>query len=79
MPKRNTNPAPTPKPKDRLVRMPEVRMITGLSVSAIYTMMRQGEFPRPVPIGVRAKAWLESDITRWLDDLVKAQRAGGVR
>ena len=49
----------------RLLRRPEVENRTGLSRARIYEKMDEGDFPRPVKIGVRAVAWVESEIVDW--------------
>jgi predicted DNA-binding transcriptional regulator AlpA len=33
--------------------------------------MKAGKFPKPVKIGDRAVAWLQSDIQAWQDELIK--------
>lgn len=55
--------------KDKLRRRPWVQDATGLSRSSIYAGMKDGTFPRPVRVGKRAVAWLESDIERWINNL----------
>ena len=49
----------------RLLRRPDVENLTGLSRARIYEKMAQGDFPRPVKTGVRAVAWVESEIADW--------------
>lgn len=49
----------------RLLRRPAVEAITGLSRASIYEKMDEGVFPRPVKTGVRAVAWVESEIADW--------------
>lgn len=56
-----------PQDSTRLLRRPEVERLTGKSRSAIYLDIRRGRFPHPVPIGLRAVAWRESDIKRWIE------------
>lgn len=51
----------------KFMRLPEVKEKTGLSKSAIYSKIKEGEFPVSVPIGSRTVAWLESDIDEWLE------------
>lgn len=48
----------------RFLRLPEVIKETGKSRSMIYAEIGK-TFPRPVPIGKRAIAFLESEITNW--------------
>lgn len=51
----------------RLIRLPEVKLRTGLARSSIYRMMEDGCFPRPRKLGPRAVAWMVSDIDHWID------------
>ena len=48
------------------VASPAVISRVGLRKSAIYEKIRREEFPRPVPIGRRARAWRASDIEQWI-------------
>lgn len=58
----------------RLLRAPEVEAATGLSKSGRFYAMRDGSFPKPVKIGARAVAWVESDIHQWIEDRIAASR-----
>lgn len=51
----------------KLIRRHQVEDVTGLGRSAIYALMAQGEFPRPIRISQRAVAWRESDIAEWIE------------
>lgn len=50
----------------RLIRLPDVMMITGLKRSTVYNKMKSGEFPKSVSIGERSIAWIESEINSWV-------------
>lgn len=47
----------------------------GLGRSAIYKMIREGNFPAPIKIGVQAVAWQESDIIEWCEQRIAASRS----
>ena len=51
---------------DRMLRRAEVERATGLSRSAIYDLMRRGQFPEPVQMTPKAVRWPESEIADWL-------------
>ena len=51
---------------DRMLRREEVEERVGISRSAIYRLMRAGEFPAPQRVGLRAVRWRESDLEAWL-------------
>ena len=42
------------------LRRKQVETRTGLSRSTIYQYIKDGVFPKPVPLGPRAVGWLES-------------------
>ncbi len=52
----------------RLIYKPELLDRVGLSYCTIWTMMRDGRFPRSRVVGGKI-AWYESDIDRWLEQL----------
>ncbi len=43
-----------------ILRRKQVQARTGLARSTIYLHIKNGAFPRPVPLGNRAVGWLES-------------------
>lgn len=51
---------------ERILRLPEVKKITGLSTSTLYLWMDQDKFPKSVNLGNRSVGWLESDVSGWL-------------
>lgn len=53
------------EPTIQLIRIAEVRRITGLSTSTIYKMTNEGKFPRQVSLGDRAVAWIKSEVLTW--------------
>ena len=59
--------------RKRLLRMREVLELTGLSRSSVYDRMNMGLFPKSCSLGGRSVAWVESEITQWIDSQI-AQR-----
>jgi prophage regulatory protein len=51
----------------RMLRLPEVRDITGVSRSSIYKWMDEGKFPLPRKLSERAIAWDSREIAKWVD------------
>lgn len=55
---------------DRFLRRPDVERMTSLSTSALYRLMKLGQFPRPRKIGAGgqngAVAWFESEVREWM-------------
>ena len=58
--------------QQRLYRRTDVSDVTGLSKNAIYKMMRDGRFPKPVKLKGRAVAWRKSDLDAWIASLEPA-------
>ena len=51
----------------KLLRLPQVKDLTGLSRATIYRYVDAGDFPRPVKLGTRAVAWHASDVAAWIE------------
>ena len=62
------------KPKPML-RLRAVKQIIPYSTSTIYDRINKGAFPKPVPIGPRAVAWLEDEVLAWQEAQI-AKRDG---
>ncbi|MCP9846275.1 AlpA family transcriptional regulator [Synechococcus sp. Lug-A] len=62
------------KASEQLLRLPQVKSITGLSKSTIYSRIDEGTFPKQIPIGPRLVVWVESDIQNWIAEQVAAAR-----
>jgi len=58
----------------KLLRLPQVKSITGLSKSTIYTRISEGTFPRQIPLGPRLVVWVEADIQKWIAEQLSAAR-----
>jgi prophage regulatory protein len=65
--------------QQRFIRLPEVKSLTGLSRSTIYSLVGNSTFPRQVSIGGgRAIGWLESEIQVWIAERVAKRRGSDV-
>lgn len=58
----------------KILRLPTVKAITGLSRSTIYLRVSQGSFPKPISLGARAVGWVESEITDWIAQRIQQSR-----
>lgn len=58
---------------DRLLRMPDLKPITGMGKTRTYDEIKRGRFPQPVKLG-RMSAWPESEIHAWVEAR-KAERS----
>ena len=58
----------------KILRLPTVKELTGLSRSTIYLRISKNEFPAPISLGGRAVGWVEADINNWLAEKIEAGR-----
>lgn len=57
------------------LRLKQLKLVTGMSRSWIYESIRRGEFPKPVSLGARAVAWLDTDVDNFIQARIDASRA----
>ena len=57
----------------RLLRLPEVLILIGVSRSLLNEMIRRREFPAPKKIGRRAVGWPAYVVARWLESRPSAR------
>ena len=52
----------------RLLRLPEVLLLTGIARSTIYQWIGEGRFPPPIKIGGgRCSGWRFKEIASWVE------------
>jgi prophage regulatory protein len=56
----------------RIMRLNEVKAVTGLSKTTIYRFEKEGRFPSRVSLGERSMGWFEDDVQAFLMSLKKA-------
>ena len=54
--------------EDRLIRMPEVKRLTGLSRSTINRRMKAGRFPKSTPLSPNITVWRAMEVAAWVAD-----------
>ena len=59
----------------RLIRLPEVMTMTGLSRSSIYERKSRGSFRQSISIGARAVAWDSTQIEKWIEEQIEASES----
>lgn len=55
----------------RILRRAEVEAKTGFKRAYIYSMMKEGKFPKAMRLGVRAVGWDFAEIDQWITDRLK--------
>ena len=56
----------------RILRLPEVMRLTGLSKATIHRRYRDGTFPRPLRLGPQSIGWRRAEVLEWLESLPRA-------
>jgi prophage regulatory protein len=59
----------------KILRLPQVKLQTGLSRSSIYLRIAEDKFPRQIYLGGgRAVGWLATDIDNWIKQQLAQSR-----
>ena len=69
------------KPKNKLIRFPEVMSRTGYGRTSLYRKMEDGSFPKSLKLGgppkdpkdfdSRAVAWIEDEVDQWIESRIE--------
>jgi prophage regulatory protein len=59
----------------QLLRFPQVRERVGLSRSEVNRLIALNRFPRPVPLGARAVAWVSEEIDAFVRARIAARES----
>ena len=59
----------------QMQRLKKVVSRVSLRKSEIYRRIAKDEFPAPVPLGVRGRAWAKHEIDAWIQDRIDAMEA----
>lgn len=62
-----------------VLRLPVVIERVSLSRTTIYSRIKEGTFPKPIHLGIRAVGWLESDINEWIEQRINESHGGNDR
>jgi prophage regulatory protein len=57
------------KTLNRMLRLPEVVELTGLSPTTLWRRERNGEFPRRRRLGSTLVAWRSDEVAEWMERL----------
>ena len=61
------------KARPHFLRISGVIHRVGVSRPTIYRWMKEGTFPKQITIGANSVVWLESDVTKWMDQRIRAR------
>ncbi len=60
--------------RQNILRLPEVKKLTGLSRTTIYVYMKENRFPKHIKLGPRCNGWLEDEVDQWIDSRISTSR-----
>lgn len=64
--------APVLPPNERrILRLDEVEAKSGFKRAHIYSLMKKGEFPQALRLGVRAVGWDSTEVDLWISERLK--------
>ncbi len=58
---------------DTMLRLPQVKQISGLGRSSIYSGMKKGTFPKQCKLGDRAVGWSSAAVFLWVAERKSAE------
>lgn len=59
---------------EKLLRLAEVKGRTGYSRAWIYKLIEKNRFPKPIKIGPRSIAFVESEVEEWINQRIAESR-----
>lgn len=62
------------KPRNHVLRAAAVCRRTGLSRATLYRYVKAGSFPRPIPLGPRAVGWIEAEVEKWIECMMRKRK-----
>lgn len=51
---------------DRILRTAEAARKLGLGRTSFYSLLKEGDFPRPITLSTRARGYSEHELDAWL-------------
>ena len=57
----------------RFLRLPEVLNLVGVTRSTLYRWMEAETLPRQISVGGNTVVWVESDVTKWMQEQIAKQ------
>ena len=54
------------KSKSQIIRLKQVKAMTGLSRTTIYRFMSINEFPKQIKLGPKSSGWLIDEVDEWI-------------
>ena len=62
--------------KNQLIRPKDAAARAGISVSHLYVLVANDQFPQPIKISPRITAFVATEIDEWITDKIRLSRSG---
>lgn len=59
---------------EQILRIEDVKALTGLARSTIYGLVAEERFPKPIRLTTRCVGWLRSELEEWIAARVSTSR-----
>ncbi|MCB5184012.1 AlpA family phage regulatory protein [Methylobacillus gramineus] len=56
-------------------RLPQLKVLLGVSGSTIWSWTKQGLFPKPIKLSTNVTAWKASDVDAWAQARIEASQS----
>jgi len=57
----------------RILRRADVEQKTGFKRAHLYQLMKEGKFPKPIRLGIRAVGWDSVEVDEWIAARLKSR------
>ena len=57
--------------QSQIIRLKQVKAMTGLSRTTIYRFMSINEFPKQIKLGPKSSGWLLDEVDAWIQNQIK--------
>ena len=65
--------------KSQVIRLGQVKAMTGLSRSTIYRFMSVREFPKQIKLGPKSSGWLLDEGAAWIQNQINNRDNGQIK
>jgi len=65
--------------KSQIIRLSQVKAMTGLSRSTIYRFMSIKQFPKQIKMGPKSSGWLIDEVDAWIQEQIQIRDNGQMK
>jgi prophage regulatory protein len=64
---------------NRIIRLRELKILTGLSAATIWRKEKENTFPKRRRISKRAVGWIHNEVSQWIDKQIIMEKADAIQ